>query len=229
MLQYFFSLAFGLLLSGNFLYSEQAAAEQTEQPSRSLAAIQEKEFDHKLNRFNRCYGVQLSYEHASEGRRRSCKALVVHRIGSALEEQGAYFSSPLRFECQNTAAGQTEKTEWQTEPVFRLKPNLEYEVLDKAIQNYLVKVEANQDWQRAVATCEFYLECRNDLSWSNLTFRTIRRCLMGADSNLVSRLLQREILDTIFRRASTGLVIPTILQEAAYERQPASDISTENR
>lgn len=180
---------------------------------RTIAQIQEESFDVKLNRFRHCYGVHISYDNASDGRRRACKALIVHKIGKALEGDGAYFSSPLLFECQNTAAGFTQWYDWKSNPVLKLKPNMENEVIDHAIENYL-KVNADKDrWREAKQACDFYLECRDSLSFSKWNFHNLKRCFWNSDGAVATRILQRELISTIFNQESDGLIVPRMLED----------------
>lgn len=180
---------------------------------RSIAQIQEESFDQQLNRYRHCYGVHVSYDNASEGRRRACKALIVHKIGKALDNPGSYFSSPLHFECQNTAAGFTQWYDWKSNPVLKLKPNQEYEVIDHAIANYL-KVSTNTpSWIKARQACDFYLECRDALSYANWNFRVIKRCFWKNEAGGVARILQRELISVVFNRESDGLIVPRMLED----------------
>lgn len=200
-------------VGGAFTLMAQApSSPSTTSPSRSLAAVQEEGFDQKLNRYRYCYGIHVTYDNASDARRRACKALLVHKLGGALEQPGSYFSAALHFECQNTAAGYTELVEWQTKPVFRLKPNQEYEVLDRAMQNYLVKNQNSAQWLRAQRSCDFYLDCRNSLSLSRINFHNIKRCFLDVESGIVGRTLQREVLSLVFDRESEGFIIPRMLE-----------------
>ena len=124
----------------------------TRSPERSIAAIQEaQDFDPKLERYRYCYGVHINYDRATPERRRECKARVLLRLNHALATPGSYFSIPLHFECQNTAAGFTKWYNWKNIPVLKLKPNRELEVIEQAINNYLVREDNVAEWMRARA------------------------------------------------------------------------------
>ena len=188
---------------------------------RSIAQIQEESFDQDLSRYRHCYGIHVTYDNASDGRRRACKAMIVHKIGKALGNPGAYFGSPLHFECQNTAAGFTQWYDWKSNPVLKLKPNREYEVIDHAIANYLKVSTNSSSWIRAQKACDFYLECRDTLSIANWNFQNVKRCFWNSDSGVATRILQRELISLVFNQESDGLIIPRMLEnEPALEDLP---------
>ena len=182
-----------------------------EVPGRSLAALQETEFDSKLDRYRQCYGIKVSYKQASVGRRRACKALLVHRLGDVLAAPGAYFSVPLRFECQNTAKGYTKWINWENHPVLKLKPNQEYKVIDLAITNYLKTGKNSSKWLKAKKACDFLIQCRGKLSWSQLSFDTVRRCFWNTDE-LARSILRDELLASLFKRETKGMLVQQMLK-----------------
>ncbi len=202
-----------LFITWNTLAQAPAGEDLGIYSGRSIAQIQEEDFDRRLNRYRHCYGVQVSYENASEGRRRACKALVVHKIGKALEAPGAYFNLPLSFECQNTGAGFTQWYDWKSNPVLKLKPNQEYEVIEHAIENYLKNSFNAARWSRAQEACDFYLECRDALSFSKWNFRNLKRCFWKSDSGVATRILQQELISSVFNKDPDGLIVPRMLEE----------------
>lgn len=189
--------------SGFLLFASPAQApadpSQTPSPSsRSIAAIQEREFDAQLDRFHLCYGVDLTFDDSSDSRRRSCKAIVVHDLGRIFSTPGAMTAKPLRLHCQNSGAGATRAFDDSSVPVYRLKPNQEHETIEQAMSNHLVQVEDIPRWLAAKRACDFYLDCQKRLDWHQISFRVINRCLFQAGVE-GRQILWESFRDSVFR------------------------------
>ena len=68
---------------------------------RTIASLQEEDFDKRLLKLQLCYGIRIDTEQCTLERRRVCKALVAHEMEAALEAPG----DPAAAACARSARG----------------------------------------------------------------------------------------------------------------------------
>src|SRR3989338_2914727 len=101
--------------------------------NRTLASLQEQEFDRELNRLRLCYGVGFESLNISLDRRRSCKAILVKKLKHAVVDTAKYFARPIKFQCQDTAETDAIWEDWRGNFIIMLQPNSEKERIDTMI------------------------------------------------------------------------------------------------
>lgn len=145
---------------------------------RTIASLQEEDFDRRLMRLQLCYGVKVVAEQCTLERRRVCKALLVHELEAALNTQGSYLSTPLEFHCEDTALS---KPSVDDDGVVSLKPNKETAEIQKALSGS-VKVaastaELSDSHLKAREACEFLTDCKWATRPGTLSMRKLGSCL----------------------------------------------------
>lgn len=165
---------------------------------RTIAALQEDDFDRKLLRYQICYGVKFLSDTSTVERRRACKAMLVNRMESALAESGRVFERPISFQCEDTALGAKEWTE-EERPVGALRPNAEFSLIEDFINRYSNKLSVDPVVEvEAREACEFLTDCKNSMRIDHLSLRKIGACLV--DKNPTHRkILMDEIGAMLFR------------------------------
>jgi hypothetical protein len=125
---------------------------------RTIASLQEDDFDRRLLKLQLCYGVSLTADQCTAERRRVCKAFVLHEVETALTGQGAYLRIPVEFRCEDTAAG---KFLSDAEDFTDLRPNAEVSAIQRALESSLVPGNSNaQGKNLAGEACEFITDCK---------------------------------------------------------------------
>lgn len=179
---------------------------------RTIASIQEQEFDRRILNYQLCYGVKFFPDSATFERRRVCKAMLVHRLDLAFSKQGAYLKNPIEFHCGDTAFG---KKEWDNSgtPAVALRPNAEYETMDKALEanmDYRSVSPAEEDFARE--SCAFLTDCKN--SMRHFSIRQMGTCL--STTNVTHRkILFDEIGTMVFSPKSEPKILYSELLEEA--------------
>lgn len=164
---------------------------------RTIASLQEEDFDHRLLHYQLCYGVRFNGERATLQRRRVCKALVVHSLDLALRGTGAVLKYPLEFRCENTAFAKAVE-DLQPPPVL-LKPNDEFRSMEVALREAVTPVDASElRLTRARTACEFLTDCKWATRPPHLSFRKLASCLTTNDE-LRRRLILDEVGAMLFR------------------------------
>lgn len=154
---------------------------------RTIASLQEEDFDKKLMQYRLCYGVHLQAKSATQERRRVCKAMLVHRLELSLAP-GIFFQEPVSFECVDTALG---KNEWYENDhlVVALKPNAEDKAIDLVFASKLSSENVAQDRAEKIASaCHFLADCRTAMAPGQLSLRKVGSCFFSDDT------MQRELL-----------------------------------
>lgn len=140
---------------------------------RTIASLQEEDFDRRLLQLQLCYGVKVVADQCTLERRRVCKALVVHELEKAVAQPGAYLKSPLEFHCQDTAVG---KSIWDDEDSVSLRPNSEISSIQEALGSHLARSEGGSHGQAREA-CDFLTECKWSMRPRSLSLRKVASCL----------------------------------------------------
>lgn len=179
---------------------------------RTIASLQEREFDQRLLFYQLCYGVKFSAEKATLERRRVCKALVVHRLDHALGVPGAYLKSPVAFRCEDTVFSSRKDKENEVS----LQPNREFASIDRLFASHLEKTTVGESTdQFAREACEFLTDCKLATTSYRLSFRKLASCF--ATGNLTHRKILLDELGAMIFRAKenqTKILYADLLEEA---------------
>jgi len=180
---------------------------------RTIASIQEEEFDRVLQQYQECYGVRFVAATATPERRRVCKAVLVHQLSQALGESGTYFVAPVEFRCENTAMGRRSWYNEMNHAVAALQPNTELATIDAILKEQLDRRQVSMDVDaRARDACAFISSCKRALSFERFSLRKIGTCF--TDNNALHR---RMMVDTVgefvFPRSREKLLIADLLHE----------------
>lgn len=150
---------------------------------RTLASIQEEEFDDRLFRLETCYGVRFAVGDIARDRRRACKAILLHEIETALAAPGAVFRTPVLFRCEDTASKPSVSKDSADRPVFALRPNDDYAQIDRVLTQYLrtaeVTTEEDKEQRRV---CQAAIHCQKLLRFRTFGLGRIRACVSGEGS-----------------------------------------------
>lgn len=148
---------------------------------RTIASLQEEDFDRRLLRLQLCYGVKVVAEQCTLERRRVCKALVVHEIEQAVEAPGAYLKAPVEFHCQDTAVG---KPLLDDENTVSLRPNSEVASIRGALGSLLSHFDGPNERQHGKAreACEFLTQCKWSMRPQSLSLRRVASCVATPDA-----------------------------------------------
>lgn len=165
---------------------------------RTIASMQEEDFDRRIMRYQLCYGVRFRGEQSTQERRRVCKAMLVHRLDSVFEKPGAFFRVPVEFQCEDTAFGHREPSSVEFESVS-LKPNAEFRAIDRFLSAHLEQTEASEREDHfAREACMFLTECKWAMRPNHLSIRKLASCLSTPDI-AHRRILLDEIGAMLFR------------------------------
>jgi hypothetical protein len=146
---------------------------------RTIASLQEEDFDRILLREKICYGVTVNAEKATLDRRRVCKALVVNRLEAALSRPGTYLKEPLEFQCEDTVFGKPRAPASEEALAVVMKPNQEFFAIDNALAAGIdVANVAESTHRRARAACEFLTDCRWATKPDHFSLRKIASCFL---------------------------------------------------
>jgi hypothetical protein len=149
---------------------------------RTLASLQEEEFDHRLLNLQLCYGIRFNGDGATPGRRRVCKALVVHSLDNALAAPGTITKFPLEFRCEDTVFSKDIPGSETAGLTVLLKPNDEFKAIDDALEKAIDTIPATEEQAlNARETCEFLTDCKWAMRPHNLSFRKLGACLTAPD------------------------------------------------
>jgi hypothetical protein len=181
-------LATGFLAAGLFLlFATPARAPHGGKRAlggRTIASMQEQDFDKRLLHYQLCYGVRFVAERATLERRRVCKAILVHRLDRSLGVPGAYLKAPVEFHCEDTVFTRATASEVGISVV--LKPNSEFQAIDKAIESALEVTTVGESTDLfAREACEFLTSCKLAMSGPQLSLRKLGSCF--TTKNLVHR------------------------------------------
>lgn len=181
---------------------------------RTIASIQEREFDHRLTFYQLCFGVKFSAEKATLERRRVCKAMLLHRLDQTLTLPGAYLRSPVEFHCEDTIFSSRKVA---SDSVV-LKPNKEFAAIDGLFSSQLEQENvAESTDQFAREACEFLTQCKLATTAHQLSFRKLASCF--STGNLTHRkILLNEVGAMLFRaKGSQSKILYADLLEEAHK------------
>lgn len=180
---------------------------------RTIASIQEREFDHRLMFYQLCYGVRFSAEKATLERRRVCKAMLVHRLDQALTVPGAYLKSPVAFRCEDTIFSSRKE---EGDDAIGLKPNKEFAAIDGVFAGQLERATVGESTdQFARDACEFLTGCKLATTSHQLSFRKLASCFTTGDLTH-RKILLNEVGAMLFRAkaSQTKILYADLLEEA---------------
>lgn len=147
---------------------------------RTIASLQEEEFDRRLLKLQLCYGVKMVADRCTLERRRVCKAMLVHELEPLLEAKGTYLKSPMEFHCQDTAVG---KSLMDDEDSVSLRPNLETASIQGAMDANLVQLEPSDTQHlKAREACEFLTDCKWSMRPQSFSLRKLASCISTPDA-----------------------------------------------
>ncbi len=178
---------------------------------RTIASLQEQDFDHKLLRFQLCYGVRFQAESSTLERRRVCKALLVHQLSQALHAPGAYFRSPIHFRCEDTAFLRKPADE---NTAVNLRPNKEFVEINRIIRQELEREPTlDADDAKAKLACDLLTDCK----WAmrTLSLRKLLSCFTTRD--IAHRKILVDEVGAMLFHAKSGeskILYSELLQEA---------------
>lgn len=180
---------------------------------RTIASIQEEEFDRILQQYQVCYGVRFVAQKATPERRRVCKAVLVHWLSQAFGESGSYFAVPVEFQCENTAMGRRSWFGDLNHPIVALQPNTESETIEGVLKEYLDRKEVSVDVDMRVRdACSFISRCKRALSFNQFSVRRVGSCF--ADNNSLHRRMMVDLVgEFVFPRAREKMLIADLFHE----------------
>jgi len=147
---------------------------------RTIASLQEEDFDRRLLKMQLCYGVKVIADQCTLERRRVCKALVVHELEKTLEMPGNYMRAQVEFHCHDTAVG---KSLLDDEHSISLRPNGEVNSIQGALSSHLGHLgEANFLHGKARKACEFLTDCKWSMRPQSLSLRKLASCISSPDA-----------------------------------------------
>jgi hypothetical protein len=180
---------------------------------RTIASIQEEDFDRTLQRYNICYGVRFAANQATPERRRVCKAILVHRLEQSLAETGTYFPMQVEFRCENTAMGRKIWYDDLNQPVVALQPNAEFDSIEDLIKQHLDRKQVSASVDNQVRdACQFISRCKRALRFETFSIRRVASCFTDDDS-LHRRMMVDTISDLVFPKAKEKLLVADLLHE----------------
>lgn len=181
---------------------------------RSIASMQEREFDQRILQYQLCYGVKFAADRATLERRRVCKAMLVHRLDQALARPGAYFKNPIEFSCEDTVFSRPKNAD--SEAAVALQPNGEFQAIDKAVAANLEVASVGESSDRfARDACDFLTGCKLAMTSAQLSFRKLATCFTTGDITH-RKILLNEVGAMIFRakKSQTKILYADMLEEA---------------
>jgi hypothetical protein len=183
---------------------------------RSIASMQEKDFDGKLLHYQLCFGVKLNAYQATLERRRVCKVILVHRLAKVFAKPGSYLRAPMEFYCEDTVF--TRSTASADTLSVLLKPNQEFAAIDRAVEANLETENVGESTHNfAKSACEFLTDCKLAMNGTNLSFRKLGACF--TTGNLTHRkILLDEVGSMIFKskQSRTKILYADLLQQAQF-------------
>ncbi|MGZ3651568.1 MAG: hypothetical protein ACXWR1_07715 [Bdellovibrionota bacterium] len=142
---------------------------------RTIASLQEEDFDKRLMKLQLCYGVKLVADQCTLERRRVCKAMLVHEAESVFEAPGHFLKTPMEFHCEDTAVG---RSILEDDDAVSLRPNAEITAIKTAIgtglQESAPTATAHAEAREA---CEFITDCKWAMRPQSFSFRKLASCM----------------------------------------------------
>ncbi|MCO5143660.1 MAG: hypothetical protein M9962_11275 [Oligoflexia bacterium] len=149
---------------------------------RTIASLQEEDFDRKLLHFQVCYGIHFDPGDSTLERRRVCKAILLNQLEQTLEAQGVYVSEKVIFRCANTVFD--KPSSGGDVAVGVLSPNNEFKTIHEVLNPRLEKasIAASIDG-KARNACTFLTNCKWILEQPQVSYRKVAQCLMTKSSD----------------------------------------------
>ena len=142
---------------------------------RTIAALQEEDFDKRLLHLQLCYGVSLVADQCTLERRRVCKAILVHELEKTLEAPGHFLKDSVEFHCEDTALNRSGLDFGSVS----LKPNGEIAAIQSTLRE---KLEARSPTESAhflaSGACQFLTDCKWAMKPSAFSLRKIASCAL---------------------------------------------------
>ncbi|HEY8278998.1 MAG TPA: hypothetical protein VIH99_05205 [Bdellovibrionota bacterium] len=162
---------------------------------RTIASLQEEDFDRRLLKMQLCYGVRVVADQCTLERRRVCKALVVHEMSPVFEKAGSFLGMPVEFHCEDTAVGKVLRDD---ESTVSLRPNGEVSAILGAIGSHTRHsgLTALQSMEAETA-CEFLTDCKWAMRPKSFSLRKIFSCL-GTPNAAHRKILMNEVGGMLF-------------------------------
>jgi hypothetical protein len=145
---------------------------------RTIASLQEEDFDRRLLKMQLCYGVKVVADQCTLERRRVCKSMVLHELERALAKPGNYLKAPVEFHCRDTAVG---KLLLDDDSSVSLRPNGEASSIHSVLARQLEQREET-DHERASEACEFLTACKWSMRPQTLSLRKLASCISSSDA-----------------------------------------------
>lgn len=147
---------------------------------RTIASLQEEDFDRRLLKLQLCYGVKVIADQCTLERRRVCKALVVHELEKSLDSPGSYLKTPVDFHCKDTAVG---KSLLDDEDSISLRPNGELSSIQSALATHLGQLDDGALLHgQAREACEFLTDCKWSMRPQTLSLRKLASCISAPNA-----------------------------------------------
>lgn len=145
---------------------------------RTIASLQEEDFDKRLLKLQLCYGAKLVADQCTLERRRVCKAMLLHESEGALEPSGHYLRSPVEFHCEDTAVGHPVLDE----DAVLLRPNAEISAIHAAFEGNLQESPTVPAAHKSAReACEFLTDCKWAMRPQTFSIRKIASCVFTGD------------------------------------------------
>ena len=162
---------------------------------RTIASLQEEDFDKRLLKLQLCYGIRIDTEQCTLERRRVCKALVAHEMEAALEAPGAYLRIPIDFRCDDTAVGKPIGME---DDAVSLRPNGELDAIQSALRSALLQNGSGDSRHgEARSACEFLTDCKWATRPQTFSIRKLTSCAVTPNA-VHRRILLNEVGAMVF-------------------------------
>jgi len=162
---------------------------------RTIASLQEADFDRRLLKLQLCYGVRVVADQCTIERRRVCKALVVHELEGELDQPGKNLHSPVEFHCEDTSVGKALVDE---DGSVRLRPNAEISSIHGVLAANLGQSTPNPlQHLEAREACEFLTDCKWAMRPQSLSLRKLGSCLTTGNATH-RKILMNEVAAMLF-------------------------------
>lgn len=142
---------------------------------RTIASLQEEDFDRRLMKYQLCYGVKLVADQCTLERRRVCKAMLVHEMETALATSNRFLKAPVEFRCEDTALSHSVTAD----DLVGLRPNGETKAIQSTLEPALQQdaTVSSLQHEEARGACEFLTDCKWAMRPRSFSFRKLASCL----------------------------------------------------
>lgn len=145
---------------------------------RSIANLQEEEFDSKLQRYELCYGIRVQANSVSQLRRKTCKAQILKSLDKLLAEGDRYFEEVINFECRDYASV-VKSTKSLSESILVAPENNGYEEL---LAKFLITRKSDPILiEHAEHACKKLQRCVQNDRLGHFSLPTFLACALESD------------------------------------------------